>query len=85
MMTKFDCLVHPDSSLSRMAALLSGLLVEIKPFNWGVYRKNRDGTAVLDKNGDLIVDPLLVFRPAKGKNVSHQKAISIPEKYLFWN
>jgi hypothetical protein len=70
-MAQFDCIIHPDSSLSRFAAILTAPVLEIKPSHWGEYRKNADGTPMLDKQGHVIIDPLVVERIERGGPICH--------------
>jgi len=82
-MMQFDCLIHPDASLSRLVAIVSAPLLEIRPFHWGEIRKNNKGEDLLDKKGNRIVDPYLIERIAKGKEICQQSLIPIESSILF--
>ena len=82
-MTQFDCLIHPDSSLSRLAATISAPALEIKPSHWAEYRKDQDGKPLLDKQGSLIVDPLIIKREERGKPIYHMSVAPIEFSMLF--
>jgi hypothetical protein len=64
-MSQFDCLIRPDSSFSRCAAVLSAPLIEIKPTKWGKYRKTNQG--------DILVDPVMIFRSDKGGPITDRR------------
>jgi hypothetical protein len=82
-MTLFDCLIHPDSSLSRLAAIIAAHALEMKPSHWGEYRKDQGGNPILDKQGNLIVDPLVIERLEKGKPINHMYLAPIEFNMLF--
>jgi hypothetical protein len=81
-MTRFDCIIHGDSSYSLTAALLSAPILEFRPSHWGELRKDRMGNPLLDKNSQHIVDPLIVVRRAKGKSISYKKIMPVEDSIL---
>lgn len=81
-MAQFDCLIRPDSSFSRAVGALSGPSLEITPL--GVdCRKDELGDPIRDKEGNVIVDNWIKFRPQKGKNVSHTQVALIDSSMLY--
>lgn len=82
-MMEFDCLIHPDSSISRLAATVTAPTVEIKPSHWGEYRLDDKGAALLDKEGNFIIDPLFIEREGRGKPIKRMQLVPIPEARLF--
>ena len=82
-MTQFDCVIHPDSSLSRFAALISAPILEIKPSHWAECRKSEDGSFVLDKQKNVIVDPLVIERVERGKEIRQMFLSPIESSVLF--
>ena len=71
-MTRFDAIIHPDSSISRLVVTLSAPLFEVKPSHWSEVRINSEGKSVYDSNGRIIVDPLIIHRSARGKPIINQ-------------
>lgn len=78
-MMEFDCLIHPDSSLSRLAAIIVAHELEIKPSHWAEVRRDSLGNLIKDKNDDFIVDPLVIIRSSKGKPIQHMYLAPIPD------
>lgn len=60
-MMQFDCIIRPDSSYSRAAAIISGPIIEISPPSWGTFRTGNDGK--------VIVDSLVKVRSCKGGEI----------------
>jgi hypothetical protein len=81
-MSQFDCIIHPDSSLSRFAAILTAPILEIKPSHWAEHRKNGDGTPMLDRQKNVIVDPLVIERIERGKPIRCMHVAPIEPKML---
>lgn len=82
-MTQFDCMIHGDSSFSRLAALLSAPLLQFRPSHWAEIRRGDNQEPILDRQGQIIVDPLVVERSAKGEAVIQQKMVPIDHSLLF--
>ena len=82
-MMHFDCLIHPDSSLSRLAAIIAAPSLEMKPSHWAEYRKDPLGNPVLDKQGSLIVDPIIIERLGPGKPIKSMSTALINDLMLF--
>lgn len=82
-MMEFDCLIHPDSSLSRLAAIIAAPLLEMKPSHWGEYRTDEKGDPIYDKEGKVIVDPLVIERVERGKAIAKMWVAPIESKMLF--
>lgn len=82
-MMQFDCLIRPDSNLPRCVAGISAPILEVKPSNWGEYRKDENGYPLKDKNGKLIVDSQVIYRSAKGGNIMHRSISKIESTMLF--
>jgi len=82
-MMQFDCLIHPDSSFSRLAAILAAPFIEIKPLNWAVIRRDANGNAMHDKEGHVIVDSLVVERYKRGKAISNMHTAPVEDCLLF--
>lgn len=81
-MASFDAIIHPDSSISRLAVILSAPIFEVKPSHWAEVRLNSDGIAVLDKNGQFIVDPLIIQRASRGKDIVSMKVHPITKDII---
>jgi hypothetical protein len=82
-MTQFDCVIHPDSSLSRFAAIIAAPILEIKPSHWAECRKGEDGSLILDKQRNVIVDPLIIERKERGKEIRQMYLSPIEPSMLF--
>lgn len=82
-MAQFDCIIHADSSYSRLAAILSAPLLQFRPSHWDELRRSSDGQPLLDRKGQVIVDPLMVEREAKGGKVIRMEAIPVDSSLLF--
>lgn len=82
-MTLFDCVIHPDSSLSRFAATISAPILEIKPSHWAECRKDEEGSLILDKKSNVIVDPLVIERVSRGKEIHQIYLLPIESSMLF--
>lgn len=82
-MMEFDCIIHPDSSLSQSASIIAGPLLEMRPSHWGEYRTDEKGNPIYDKNGKVIVDPLVVQRLERGKAIERMWIAPIESSMLF--
>jgi hypothetical protein len=82
-MMQFDSLIHPDSSISRLVAIIMAPSLEVKPSNWSEYRKDQEGNPILDKSGYRIVDPLIVKRIKQGKPIRSMSVVPIDSSRLF--
>ncbi len=82
-MAQFDCIIHGDSSFSRAAAILSAPLLQFRPSHWAEIRQSSEGQPVLDKRGQVIVDPLMIEREARGKPILRMKVVPVPDSLLF--
>ncbi len=82
-MAQFDCLIHPDSSLSRLAAIIAAPILVIKPSHWAEHRKGEDGASILDKQGNKIIDPLVVERVERGRSIRDMHVVPIESSMLF--
>ena len=82
-MALFDCIIHGDSSFSRLAAILSAPMLEFCPSLWGELRLDLDGQILLDRDGQFIVDPLMVEREEKGKSIIRMELSPIDPSFLF--
>ena len=82
-MARFDCIIHGDSSFSRLAAILGGPVLQFRPSHWAEIRRDAEGNGLLDKNGCQIVDALMVEREKKGGNICNRQTFYIEDALLF--
>lgn len=82
-MAQFDCMIHGDSSFSRLAAIFSAPLLQFRPSHWAELRKGSDGQPLLDRKGQIIVEPLMVEREARGKKIIRKEVVPVDSSLLF--
>ncbi len=82
-MAQFDCIIHSDSSFSRLAAILSAPLLQFRPSHWAELRKGSDGQPLLDRKGQIIVDPLMIEREDRGKRIIRMEVMPVGSSLLF--
>ncbi|MDR3623557.1 MAG: hypothetical protein P4L16_00245 [Chlamydiales bacterium] len=82
-MMQFDCVIHPDSMFSLSVCCVSGPIVEVTAPAWNYCRRDEQNHIIKDKEGNVIVDNLIYFRPEKGKPSSGTCFALIEQDMLF--
>lgn len=80
---QFDCLINPNSTFSKCAALVSGPIIQIttpnwiniSPEAWNAFTITPENEYRRDKNGNIIIDNKMIIRETKGGKITQVKII----------